>query len=92
MFGQQGPNDSPSDTSNGEADLLELKKRKGSPNLPQHIAIIMDGNRRFAQNMKMPAEYGHFKGKETLEKAVRYDGLPPPPARIRLPPPFFILS
>ena len=41
-------------------------------NIPQHIAIIMDGNRRWAKSKNMPATYGHKEGAETLRKMVRY--------------------
>ena len=41
-------------------------------NLPDHIAIIMDGNRRWAKNKKMPIKLGHKQGAKTLEKIVRY--------------------
>ena len=30
--------------------------------IPRHIAIIMDGNRRWAKNRLLPAGYGHKKG------------------------------
>jgi undecaprenyl diphosphate synthase len=29
---------------------------------PQHLAIIMDGNRRWAQQRKLPAAAGHLAG------------------------------
>lgn len=41
-------------------------------NIPQHIAIIMDGNRRWAKEHKLPIKVGHKKGAETIEKIVRY--------------------
>ncbi len=41
-------------------------------NLPKHIAIIMDGNRRWAKNKGLPVSYGHKEGAKTLEKIVRY--------------------
>lgn len=41
-------------------------------NLPTHIAIIMDGNRRWAKNNKLDVRLGHKKGAETLENIVRY--------------------
>ncbi|MBQ3415235.1 MAG: isoprenyl transferase [Clostridia bacterium] len=41
-------------------------------NLPTHIAIIMDGNRRWAKKQGKPASYGHKEGAKTLEKVVRY--------------------
>ncbi len=41
-------------------------------NLPKHIAIIMDGNRRWAKLKGMPSNFGHKEGAKTLEKIVRY--------------------
>ena len=47
---------------------MEFKKEE----LPTHIAIIMDGNRRWAKAKGMPAALGHKEGAKTLEKIVRY--------------------
>lgn len=41
-------------------------------NLPKHIAIIMDGNRRWAKSKGLPVALGHKEGAKTLEKTVRY--------------------
>ena len=41
-------------------------------NMPKHIAIIMDGNRRWARAQGKPANFGHKAGAKTLEKIVRY--------------------
>ena len=41
-------------------------------NMPKHIAIIMDGNRRWAKAKGMPVKYGHREGAKTLERIVRY--------------------
>lgn len=41
-------------------------------NLPKHIAIIMDGNRRWAKKRMLPVKLGHKEGAETLKKVVRY--------------------
>lgn len=41
-------------------------------NLPTHIAIIMDGNRRWAKQRNLDVRLGHKKGAETLENIVRY--------------------
>ena len=38
----------------------------------KHIAIIMDGNRRWAKKNNMPVKLGHKQGAETLKKIVRY--------------------
>ena len=40
--------------------------------MPKHIAIIMDGNRRWAKAQGKPASFGHKAGAKTLEKIVRY--------------------
>ena len=40
--------------------------------IPKHIAIIMDGNRRWAKEHNLPMQAGHKAGAETLEKIVRY--------------------
>lgn len=39
---------------------------------PKHIAIIMDGNRRWAKANGKPIAFGHKEGAKTLEKIVRY--------------------
>ena len=41
-------------------------------NLPKHIAIIMDGNRRWAKAKGKPSGFGHKEGAKVLEKIVRY--------------------
>ena len=35
--------------------------------VPNHIAIILDGNGRWAKKRRMPRSYGHVKGCENLE-------------------------
>jgi undecaprenyl diphosphate synthase len=40
------------------------------PALPVHIAIIMDGNRRWARARGMPPVYGHRRGAEAVRRAV----------------------
>ena len=40
--------------------------------MPRHIAIIMDGNRRWAKAQGKPASFGHKEGAKVLEKIVRY--------------------
>lgn len=41
-------------------------------NMPKHIAIIMDGNRRWARAQGKPASFGHKAGAKTLENIVKY--------------------
>ena len=40
--------------------------------MPKHIAIIMDGNRRWAKNNNVDKKIGHKQGAETLKKLARY--------------------
>lgn len=40
--------------------------------MPQHIAIIMDGNRRWAKEKGMDTRFGHKAGAETLEKIAAF--------------------
>lgn len=37
---------------------------------PVHVAIIMDGNRRWARSRGMPPAYGHRRGAEAVRRAV----------------------
>lgn len=37
---------------------------------PKHVAIIMDGNHRWAQSRKLPSKIGHKQGAEALKKLV----------------------
>ncbi len=43
--------------------------------LPQHIAIVMDGNGRWAKNRHLPRFLGHRKGVEAARKVVNFCGL-----------------
>jgi len=40
--------------------------------LPEHVSIIMDGNRRFAWNMSLETEIGHRHGKEKLKHVMEW--------------------
>ena len=40
--------------------------------MPQHIAIIMDGNRRWAKEKGIDTKLGHKAGAETLEKIAAF--------------------
>ncbi len=47
-------------------DIKEIKAKK----LPKHIAIIMDGNGRWAKKLGKNRVFGHQKGVETVKKIV----------------------
>lgn len=40
--------------------------------IPKHIAIIMDGNRRWAKERNLETRLGHKEGAETLKKIAKY--------------------
>ncbi|HOE52245.1 MAG TPA: polyprenyl diphosphate synthase [Methanomassiliicoccales archaeon] len=40
--------------------------------IPEHVAIIMDGNRRFAQEIGLAVHEGHVKGKDKLEEVMEW--------------------
>ena len=42
------------------------------PSTPSHVAIIMDGNNRWATNKKLPGVAGHQKGVERAREAVEF--------------------
>ena len=45
-----------------------------SENLPEHIAIIMDGNGRWAHKRGLPRSFGHRQGAEALRRIVKAAG------------------
>ncbi|RLF91586.1 di-trans,poly-cis-decaprenylcistransferase, partial [Thermococci archaeon] len=55
-------------------DLYEryLFEKVKSGNLPKHVAIIMDGNRRWARKHEKPPWYGHFFGSKKLEEVLEW--------------------
>lgn len=48
-----------------------LPRSNGKEGLPRHIAIIMDGNGRWAKKRGMPRTFGHKKGAENVVKITR---------------------
>lgn len=43
----------------------------GDPRLPRHVAIVMDGNGRWAKRRNMPRVAGHKQGVEALRRVVQ---------------------
>ena len=41
-------------------------------NMPKHLAIIMDGNRRWAKKRGLASNFGHKEGAKTLKKLCKY--------------------
>ncbi|ABB14672.1 isoprenyl transferase [Carboxydothermus hydrogenoformans] len=53
---------------NNQIDISDLDFRK----MPRHIAIIMDGNGRWAKKRGMPRYFGHRAGVETVRRVVKF--------------------
>ena len=49
----------------------QVKSRPPAGELPRHIAIIMDGNGRWALSRGLPRHAGHRAGVEALRRVVR---------------------
>jgi undecaprenyl diphosphate synthase len=58
--------------SPASADHAPVAAGKGNP--PRHVAIIMDGNGRWAKKRFLPRAMGHKKGVETVRDIVRAAG------------------
>jgi hypothetical protein len=60
--------------SNWARDLLMNIARQGP--IPQHVAFIMDGNRRFARARGMPIEQGHELGVAAIKEVTCRNPIP----------------
>jgi undecaprenyl diphosphate synthase len=50
---------------------IELPANLDSERLPQHVAVIMDGNGRWAKKRGLPRIMGHRRGVDTLKELLR---------------------
>ena len=51
---------------------LFKKKNTAERPLPRHIAIVMDGNGRWAKKRGLPRSAGHVSGAKTFKTIARY--------------------
>ncbi len=49
-----------------------FKKKELELKIPKHLAVIMDGNGRWARRRALPRKSGHRAGAETLRKFIRW--------------------
>ena len=49
----------------------DLSKRIDKQKVPEHVAIIMDGNGRWATNRGLPRSFGHHKGVSVLKEILK---------------------
>lgn len=54
-------------TENKQQEIIQIVKNTGL----QHIAVIMDGNRRWAKEKNLPSAFGHKKGVDALKNIMR---------------------
>lgn len=52
-------------------EIILLKKVRAGE-IPKHVAIIMDGNRRFAKKKGLPPHYGHIFGSKKAEEVLKW--------------------
>src|SRR5438105_376005 len=57
--------------SNGAMVYPNQGMSKGLAQLPRHVAIIMDGNGRWAQHRNLPRVEGHRRGARSVKEVVR---------------------
>ena len=50
---------------------MSISNHIDTSNIPRHIAIIMDGNGRWAQARGLPRSMGHRQGAEAAKRAVK---------------------
>ena len=48
-----------------------FKKKNSLKKIPVHIAIIMDGNARYAKSRGLPLSFGHKAGSENVRKIAK---------------------
>ena len=53
-------------------NVTDLKPRIDNKERPKHVAIVMDGNGRWARKRLMPRKVGHKAGVKTLKNIVDY--------------------
>jgi tritrans,polycis-undecaprenyl-diphosphate synthase [geranylgeranyl-diphosphate specific] len=51
---------------------LQIKDGIKQGVIPEHVALIMDGNRRFARTKNLPSHLGHYFGKEKLKQILQW--------------------
>ncbi len=51
---------------------MNIEKLKNDPRMPKHVALIIDGNGRWAKRRGLPRSVGHKFGFENLKKHIEY--------------------
>jgi undecaprenyl diphosphate synthase len=53
---------------------LEIEQEACGPRVPRHVAIIMDGNGRWAQRRGRPRTVGHQRGVDRVREVIEAAG------------------
>ena len=61
-------------TSRGTEDADELQKQLDPQRIPRHVAVIMDGNGRWARKRRLPRVAGHRAGIDSVREVVETCG------------------
>lgn len=59
-------------TSHKEPEILAWENSIDLTQVPKHIAIIMDGNRRWARKHSLKPRMGHWKGADVIDTIVSF--------------------
>ncbi|MCS0787184.1 isoprenyl transferase [Cytobacillus pseudoceanisediminis] len=59
-------------SQNSSSDLRERVKKIKELQIPEHVAIIMDGNGRWAKKRALPRVAGHHEGMKVVRKITRF--------------------
>lgn len=51
---------------------MNIEKLKNDPRMPKHVALIIDGNGRWAKRRGLPRSMGHKFGFDNLKKHIEY--------------------
>lgn len=51
---------------------MNIDKIKNNPRLPKHIAIIIDGNGRWAKHRGLPRSFGHKVGADNIHRHIEF--------------------
>ncbi|MGI9332211.1 MAG: polyprenyl diphosphate synthase [Gammaproteobacteria bacterium] len=60
--------------SNNAAQVRGSRPSIGADTVPQHVAIVMDGNGRWARRRRLPRVAGHRAGLESVKEVLRVCG------------------
>lgn len=52
--------------------MARIQSMSTAANMPSHVAIIMDGNGRWATARRLPRTAGHIRGVQAVRRAVEY--------------------